>query len=366
MDFNFTDEQTLLRDLAREILEKEVGLDHLKEIEAGSDGVSRPVWARLAEANLLGLTVPEALGGMGMGFLELCLLLQEIGRSVAPVPVLPTLVLGALPIGRFGSEAQQERWLAPLARGEIFLTAALAEGEPIQARREGGSWRLDGRSDFVPAAQLARRILVPARSDAGERVFLVDPETSGVERTPARTSLGQPLFRLDLSGARVVEEDVLEGDGIVDWMLDHARVGVAATQVGVSERALEITTAYVKQREQFGKPLGALPAVQHRCADAYVDLESMRWVTWSAAWRLAEEQPASREATIAKFWAADAGSRIASATQHLHGGMGVDLDYPIHRYFLWSKSLELTLGAAAPQLARLGRDMARSGPPELT
>jgi alkylation response protein AidB-like acyl-CoA dehydrogenase len=366
MDFTFSDEQTMLRDLAREILAKEVGLDHLKEVEAGPDGVSRPLWARLAEANLLGLTVPEALGGMGMGFVELCLLLQEIGRSVAPVPVLPTLVLGGLPIRRFGSDDQQERWLAPLARGELFLTAALAEGDSFQARRDAGAWRLDGRGDFVPAAHLAQRILVPARSDDGVRVFLLDPETAGVERTPALDSLRQPLFTLAVSGARVAEEDVLEGDGIAGWMLDHARVAIAATQVGVSERALEITTDYVKQREQFGKPLGALAAVQHRCADAYVDLESMRWVTWSAAWRLAEERPASREATIAKFWAADAGSRIASATQHLHGGMGVDLDYPIHRYFLWSKSLELTLGAAVPQLARLGRDMARSGPPELT
>ena len=365
MEFTFTDEQIMLRDLAREILEKEVGLDHLKEVEASPEGVSRPLWARLAEANLLGLTVPEALGGMGMGFLELCLLLQEIGRAVAPVPVLPSLVLGGLPIHRFGSDAQQERWLPPLARGEVFLTAALAEGRPFEARREGGSWHLDGRSDFVPAAHLAQRILVPARSDDAERVFLVDPEAAGVERTAALNSLRQPLFTLALSGACVAEEDVLEGDGIAGWMRDRARVGVAAVQVGVSERALEITTSYVKQREQFGGPLGALPAVQHRCADAYVDLESMRWVTWSAAWRLAEERPASREAMVAKFWSADAGSRIASATQHLHGGMGVDLDYPIHRYFLWSKSLELTFGAATPQLARLGRDMARSGPPEL-
>jgi alkylation response protein AidB-like acyl-CoA dehydrogenase len=142
-------------------------------------------------------------------------------------------------------------------------------------------------------------------------------------------------------------------------------VALAALQSGVSERALEITTAYVKEREQFGGPLGALPAVQHRCANAYIDLEAMRWVMWSAAWKLTAERPASRDAMIAKFWAADAGSRIATATQHLHGGMGVDLDYPIHRYFLWTKTLELALGAATPQLVKLGRDMARSGPQEL-
>jgi alkylation response protein AidB-like acyl-CoA dehydrogenase len=133
----------------------------------------------------------------------------------------------------------------------------------------------------------------------------------------------------------------------------------------VSERSLEITTAFLKEREQFGAPLGALPPVQHRCADCYIALDSMRWVTWMAAWKLALGRPARRDAWTAKFWAADAGSQIATATQHLHGGMGVDLDYPIHRYFLWSKSLELALGAATPTLVKLGRDMARSGPREI-
>jgi alkylation response protein AidB-like acyl-CoA dehydrogenase len=139
---------------------------------------------------------------------------------------------------------------------------------------------------------------------------------------------------------------------------------VAAQQVGVSERALEITTAYVRDREQFGVPIGSFQAVQHRSADGFIDLEAMRWTMWRAAWLLAAGQPAGRDAMVAKFWAADAGSRIANSTIHLHGGIGSDVDYPIQRYFLWAKSLELTLGSASPMLRRLGQDMAATGPQE--
>jgi alkylation response protein AidB-like acyl-CoA dehydrogenase len=337
MDFRFSEEQESLRELAREILAAEVTPERIKAVEADDSGFDRETWARLGEANLLGLAVPEAHGGMGMGFFELCVLLEEVGRAVAAVPVIPTLVLGALPID---------------------------DGAPVTARAEGDDWVLDGVRQHVPAVHLAARVLVPAETPTGEAVFLLDPEAAGISRVRRQTSRKEPLFELRLEGIRVPGSDVLEGEGIGDWIRERAAVATAAMQVGVSGRSLQITTDYVKQREQFGAPLGALPAVQHRCADCYIDLESMRWVTWNAAWKLADEKPASRDAAVAKFWAADAGSRIATATQHLHGGIGVDLDYPIHRYFLWTKALELSLGSATPQLAKLGRDMAQSGPPQ--
>jgi alkylation response protein AidB-like acyl-CoA dehydrogenase len=361
MDFGFGEAQKALRDLAREILEKEVTPERLRRLEASDDWFDREAFARLADANLLGLAVPEAQGGMGMGFLELCLLMHEVGRSVAPVPVLPALVLAGLPIARFGSEAQRGRWLPGLARGERVLTAALGAGPPIEARREGGGFRLDGARGNVPAVHLAERVLVPARGADGERLFAVDPAAAGVSLVRQRNSRHEPVFALSLAGVAVPAADVLEAPGGEAWLEQRALVALAATQVGVSERALEITTGYLKQREQFGAPLGTLPTVQHRCADCYIALDSMRWVTWQAAWRLSEGRPAARDARVAKFWAADGGSRIASATQHLHGGMGVDLDYPIHRYFLWTKALALALGAATPQLLALGRDMARRG-----
>jgi alkylation response protein AidB-like acyl-CoA dehydrogenase len=365
MDFRFSEEQTALQALAREILEKEVTSERLKQVEARGDGYDRETWARLAESNLLGLAIPEAQGGMGMGFLELCLLFGELGRAVAPVPALASLVFGALPIVRFGSAAQQDRWLAPLASGEIILTGALRDGAaPLPATRDGDGWRLSGTLRQVRAAHLAERVLVPVRSESGDVLFLVDPKAEGVVVERKQTSTRDPLFDLSLDGVGVGEGDVLSGAGILDWTLDRALVAIAAAQVGVSERALEITTAFLTEREQFGAPLGALPPVQHRCADCYIALDALRWVTWQAAWKLSEEREASRDARIAKFWAAEAGSKIATATQHLHGGMGVDLDYPIHRYFLNAKSLELALGGATPQLVNLGRDMAATGPRE--
>ncbi len=365
MDFHFGEEQTTLRDLAREILENEVTLERLKAVEASGDWFDREAWARLAEANLLGLAVPEELGGMGMGFLELCLLLHEVGRAAAPVPALPALVLGALPLARFGNELQQKEWLGRLACGEVVLTGAFEPGDPVVARSGDGGFTLEGVRRQVPALHVARRVLVPAQTDEGEAVFLVDPEAEGVSRVRSRTSRHEPLFELTLTGVRVDAHAALHGDGIVDWITERALVATAAIQTGVCERALEITTGYLKEREQFGAPLGALPPVQHRCADSYIALDSLRWVTWQAAWKLAEEREAARDTRVAKFWAADAGSRITIATQHLHGGMGVDLDYPIHRYFLWAKALELAFGGATPQLLALGGDMARTGPQEM-
>ncbi len=264
-----------------------------------------------------------------------------------------------------------------MVTGRLVLTAALVDagseepGKPAtRARRNGAGWELDGQKRFVPALHLAQRVLVPAATDAGAGIFLVDPGADGITATRAATSTGEPIFDLTLSGVGVggdglLGDDARNGGEIARWLYERALVGICATQIGVSEKALEMTAAYVSQRQQFRMPIGSFQAVQHRVADCYIDLESLRWVTWRAAWKLSRGLPAGRETAVAKFWAAEAGSRIANAAQHLHGGLGVDIDYPIHRYFLWSKSLELSLGAATAQLVRLGRDMAQTGPQEL-
>jgi alkylation response protein AidB-like acyl-CoA dehydrogenase len=374
MEFNFTEDQAMVRDLARGILEKEVTPARLKEVDQWFD---RALWSTAAEAGLLGLAVPADLGGMGFGVQEVCVLLQEVGRTVAPIPVFPTIVLGGLAIAQFGTDAQKEEFLARIAAGKIILTGALVEQEcsnpsspATTARRDGNGWILHGHKRMVPAADIAQRVLVPATTDVGVGIFLVDPRADGVALTRQVTSSGQPLFEVELSGALVDRRELLGADAqsgseTTSWIYDHAVVATCATQIGVSERVLELTSSYVRERVQFGVPIGSFQAVQHRAADCYIDLEAMRWVTWRAAWKLSQGLPATRETAVAKFWAADAGSRIANAAQHLHGGIGVDIDYPIHRYFLWSKSLELCLGAAMPQLAWLGRDMARTGPQEL-
>jgi len=377
MDFEFTDEQQSLRDLAREILEQEVTQKALAQIEAGDEWIGRDLWQKLADANLLGLAIPEEQGGMGFGVTELLVLLVEIGRAVAPVPVFATLVLAGLPIARFGTDAQKQRWLPSIATGEIFLTGAYVDAESsdvaspaTRASADGDGYTLDGVKRFVPAASVAARILVPASTEGGVGLFLVDPTAEGVELTRQEATNCEPIFDVTLKGVRVREDDLLGGDAIgggekISWAYDCALTALAAEQLGVSEKAVEITTHYVSQREQFGAPIGTFPAVQHRSADMFIDLNALRWTTWHAASTLDHGGDASRLAMVAKIWTGEAGSRIANASQHLHDGAGVDRDYPLHRYFLWSKSLELTFGAAMPQLARLGRDMARTGPQEL-
>ncbi len=372
MDFRFGEEQLAIRDLAREILEREASIERVKAAEATEHWLDQALWKTLAEANLLGVAIDEAHGGMGFGFVELCVLLEELGRQVAPVPALETLVLGALPLAGFGSEAQRARWLPRVAAGDAVLTAALVDAESsdaaapaTRARRDGDAWVLDGAKRVVPWAARADAVLVLAATPEGVAGFLVDPRASGVELAAHVTSSGQPLYDLTLAGVRVADEARLapsDGAKLGPWLEERALVALAALQTGVSARAIEITSDYTREREQFGVPIGTFQAVQHRAADAFIDLQALRWTSLRAAWRLAEGLPSAREARVAKFWAAEAGSRIANATIHLHGGLGSDVDYPIARYFLWSKALELSLGGASRQLARLGRDLARTGP----
>ncbi len=176
----------------------------------------------------------------------------------------------------------------------------------------------------------------------------------GVEIRPVPTTSREPHADVFLDGAIVSAEDRIAGDGLVESLYTRALVALCAIQLGVTERALRIAAEYTSAREQFGRPIGSFQAVQQRMADAFIDVEAIRWTTWQAAWLIAHGRPADRAARIAKFWAAEAGARVAATAQHVHGGIGIDVTYPLHRYFLWAKHNELTLGPASAQLAHLG------------
>ena len=362
MDFSFTPEQEALRELARRILDDHLTQARLKAVEAEPDGFDRAAWQALAEARLLGVALPEEAGGSGLGVLELSLVLEQVGRAVAPIPVFPTLVLGALAIAEFGTAEQRRRWLPGVATGEAVLTAALVEpgaDDPAtpatSAVRDGVSWRLDGVKTCVPAAHLAARILVPARmADGDVGVFLLDPRGRGVTLERQLATNREPQARLVLDGA---PGDALPGAD-VGWLVERALVGLSAMQLGVTERALRLTAEYTARREQFDRPIASFQAVHQRAADAYIDVEAIRLTTWQAAWRLSAGLPATAEVAVAKFWASEAAHRVVYAAQHLHGGIGVDMDYPLHTYTTWTKQIELTLGSATPSLLKLGRAIA--------
>ena len=373
MDFNFQEEQTDLRDLARKIFEDKVSNDRLREIEAREVVFDAELWRELAVTNLLGVGVPEEFGGSGFGFFELCILLQEVGRAVAPIPALGTLALGALPLARFGSDEQKKELLTGVATGETLLSAGLIEldsDDPLDpittAKRDGKGWRIEGQKSAVPAADRAQRILIPARSEDGRiALFLVNPESEGVRIEKQCTSDRQPHSLVTLSGVQVGPESLLgdleEGAAILKWLTERATVAVCAIQLGVSERALEMTAKYATERKQFDRPIGSFQAVHQRAADAYVNVEAIRMATWEAAWRLSEELPAEENVAIAKYWAAEGGQYTAYACQHLHGGIGIDVDYPLHRYFIWATMAEHTLGSAPVQLAKIGAKLADRG-----
>jgi 3-oxocholest-4-en-26-oyl-CoA dehydrogenase beta subunit len=364
MDFTFSEEQETIAKVARQLFEHRATPERLTQLEAGDLRYDPALWSELAAGDLLGIALPENVGGSGHGFMELALVLSEVGWSVAPVPAYATLLLGADTVARFGNEHQQRRHLPGVVAGDRLLTAGLTEpgrSDPTTptttARRDGDGWRLDGTKELVPAAQLAHTILVPAAADdGGVGVFLLQTDTDGVEIRPAATTNGEPHADVLLNGATVSGEDRLPGDGkeMIGSLHARALVGLCAIQLGVTERALRIAAAYTTEREQFGRAIGSFQAVQQRMADAFIDVEAIRWTTWQAAWLLAEDRPADRAAAIAKFWAAEAGARVAATAQQVHGGIGIDITYPLFRYFLWAKHNELTLGSASAQLARLG------------
>jgi alkylation response protein AidB-like acyl-CoA dehydrogenase len=284
-----------------------------------------------------------------------------VGSAVAPVPAYPTLLLGADPIARHGSPQQQQRFLPGVIDGTHILSAGLHEpgqSDPTRpvttARRDGASWRLDGIKELVSFGQLADTLLIPATVDGETGLFLLPTNVQGVEIRPVATTNREPHADVFLDGASVSDTDQLDGNQLVESLYTRALIGLCAIQVGVSDRALRMAAEYTSGREQFGRPIGSFQAVQQRMADGFIDLEAIRWTTWHAAWLIAEGRPADRAARVAKFWAAEAGARIAATAQHVHGGIGIDTTYPLHRYFLWAKHNELTLGSATQQLVHLG------------
>jgi 3-oxocholest-4-en-26-oyl-CoA dehydrogenase beta subunit len=370
MDFSQGEAERELAGLTRKILTGRLTPERLRAVEAG-DGFDRALWADLAGAGILSAALPEALGGAGLGLFAHCGVLTELGRAVAPVPYLASIVLGAGALARFGTPEQQRRWAMPAGRGEVILTAALAEEDgddpcvpSVTAEPAAGGWRLSGVKTTVFAASQAGLMLVPAATPPGVTVFLVDRSGTGVTVEPQRVT-GGTVGRVVLDGAPVPAGQVLgapgQGREITGWLVSHATTGLCARQLGVVERALELTAEYARNRVQFGKPIGAFQAVAQRLADGFIDTEAVRLTMWQAAWQLAAGEPAETAVATAKFWAADAGHRVAHTAVHVHGGVGIDLDYPLHHYFLAAKLGEFALGGATAQLRRIGATLASGG-----
>ena len=378
MNFDFSESQEAVAALAEQVFSGSAGADRVAEVERTEERFDRELWASLADSDLLGVAIGEEYGGLGLGMIETALVLREQGRRVAPVPLWPTLVLGAVPIAAFGSPALRNRWLGDVVSGQAVLTGAFSEwgaddalsSSVVATRRDDGSWELNGSKPAVPAARVADAVVVPARiagDDDGLAVFVVDLDASGVEVALSETTNRELHGELTLRSVIVGDDAKLDGaDGrsIVEWTLARAQVAVAAVVLGCCEEATAMAAAYTSEREQFGRPLSTNQGVAMRAADCYIDNDCMRVTLLQAAWLIDEERSPAEiadAAAVAKWWSADAGQRVVHATQHLHGGMGADVDYPVHRYFLWVKQLENTFGGGSRQLAAIGRGLAGAG-----
>jgi 3-oxocholest-4-en-26-oyl-CoA dehydrogenase beta subunit len=383
MDFDFGEERDAVRQLATRIFTERSTHERLREVEqsAGDEGpFDRGLWAELAKSGLLGIALPEDVGGAGLDFVAACLVVEAAGRTASHVPVVETMAYAAPAVDRFGTDAQRREWLPRMASGEVVATAAMAElvGEVVvpggaapattATALDAGGWRLDGTKACVPAGLVADLVLVPAalRSAGGRpdgvAVFLVPADTAGLSLT-RQDGPAVPEALVELAGVEVGPDALLGGgdaDGadVVGYVTDRATAALCVQEAGVCAAALALTGEYAKTREQFGKPIATFQAVGQRAADAYVDTEAIRLTAWQAAWRLAEGLPATAELAVAKYWAAEGGQRVVHAASHLHGGVGVDRDYPLHRFFLLTEQIELTLGGARDSLARLGAVLA--------
>jgi alkylation response protein AidB-like acyl-CoA dehydrogenase len=323
MNFSFTEEQDDLRGLARKIL----------------DGEADP-WTALADAGLVGVALPESAGGGGFGIMELAVVLEEVGRHVAPIPLLATAVAGRA-LARAGGVAAHV--LDGSADGKTLATFAINEPAGVDVRHPAAA----RARVSVPHGMAAQHLVVT--SPGG--LYCIDAGAAGVTRQPATVTNGETQAHVTIDEGALATSGVrLGGQDAIDALWDDVRAAYTATMAGVLDAAVRITASYISEREQFGRPIATFQGATMRLADAYIDVQAASATAWSAIWRLSEGLPASDELAIAAFWACDAGHRVAHACQHLHGGMGVDTDYPIHRYFLWAKAIELALGGATPNL----------------
>ena len=359
MDFKTTEAADDLGGLARTITDSVCTNDHQRELDKLDERFDSDLWGKLIEADILSAAAPESLGGGGFGVLEQVAVLEALGRQLAAVPYLDSVVLGAGALAKFGSEALQQEWATPAVAGEKIIAVAL-DGEmgegPVRAQASGSGFKLTGSRTQIGFGPVADAFLVPAETDSGTKVFLIGKDDAGVTVTSLETTGLGSIGHLELQG---VETDrVVGGEEVVGWLTTHGALGRSAYQLGVLDRALELTASYAREREQFDRPIGSFQAVSSRLADDYINVKALRLTVTQAAWRLSEDLPADIDVNTAAFWAADAGHRVAHTAVHVHGGVGIDLDHPVHRYFLAAKQTEFAVGSATGQLLRIGRELA--------
>lgn len=377
MDFNLSDDQREMRSLAARILDDATDADTVPEPPQNGATYDKDLWSTLADAGLLGMSISEQGGGMGFGMVELGLLLEEQGRTLAPVPLTATIAMAAMTIDRHGSAEQRDAWLERIIGGAAIMTAAITECgnhdtlmPMVKAEADGNGYKLSGTKVAVPYAPQAQAFIVTAQAESGPALFIVEAGTDGLTVEAQVSTSGEPLGLVTLDNVELAGDAVVgsieTGRDVIADLVARSRVALAQRQVGIAAEALRRTAAYSSERIQFGKPLGSMQAVQQRAADAFIDVEAMRSSALLAAWQIDHDASNSADVAAAKYWAAMGGHRVVHTAQHLHGGTGADITYPIHRFFLHAIHISEELGGASPMAAEIGKAIAEGRTEALT
>ena len=361
MDLGLSEEQEMLKNFARDFLEKECPEKLVRDMEEDERGYTDALWQGMAGQGWQGLIIPDQYGGTGMTFLDLCVLLEEFGRALVPGPFLSTVVLGAIPILEAGSDAQKQEILPKVASGDLILTLAFtepsarfdAEGVSLTATGDGNDYLLNGTKLFVPDAHVADKLVVVARTggqgEDGITLFLVDRTSPGITTSLLKTIASDKQCEVEFKDVRVPAANVIgQVDGGWDIMRSlerKAAVAYSAYLVGLSQMDFEISLDYAKERVQFGRPIGSFQAIQHKCADMITDVDGARFIMYRAAWSVTENEPdQDLQVSMAKAWCSDASRRVVAHGQQIHGGIGFTKDYKIQLFFRRQKMAELMWG----------------------
>jgi alkylation response protein AidB-like acyl-CoA dehydrogenase len=354
MDLTLTEDQELIRSTARELLESRRETAGARAMADDPLGYSAALWKELVELGWTGLPLPESHGGVGAGFLELCLVIEELGYAQVPSPLLATVACCALPIAGFGTEEQREHWLPAVARGRVLSPVAghWDRSRAVTATERDGGYVLDGRAEFVPYAGAAEDLLVAA--DDGT-TLLVDAASPGIAREPQDAIGADRPHRVAFEAVAVPADRVLPGGA--EAIEAYGAAATCAEMVGTAQRVLDMTVEYAKGRTQFGKPIGSFQAVQHHCADMAIDLLGSRFIAYEAIWRLSAGLDATAEVSMAKAWVSEATRRICDLGHQVHGAIGFTQEHDLHFLTRHAVAAALSFGDADHHWERLARHL---------
>jgi alkylation response protein AidB-like acyl-CoA dehydrogenase len=359
MKLTLSEEQEMLRRTAREFLTEKCSKKFVKQMEESETGYSRELWQEMAELGWIGLVFPGKFGGGDMSFLDLAVLLEEMGRACLPGPFFSTVVVGGLPILDLGTEEQKQEYLPELIRGEKIFTLALTEpgyhnydasSVTAEAVPDNGNYIVRGTKLFVPGAHMADYLLCVARTkpEGSIAILLTDAKNPKIRCTVLKTMAGDKLCEVVLDQVSVPEGRILARSNhewsAVQKIIERAAVGKCCEMLGNIQRVLEMTVDYAKERKQFGRPIGSFQVIQHYCADMATDVDSARFSTYRAAWMLSQGLPCTKEVAIAKGWIGEAAQRVFALAHQIHGAIGVTIEHDLHYYTRRAKAAELAFG----------------------